>query len=83
MEFIDIEIVEKHEVKKTRGERRPSVIPRRKNEYVGKCESRKATRAESKKMEQIVVERYLKYCMERMYGQINPYKRNSGPNVWH
>lgn len=76
MEFIDIEILEKHEVKKTICGQRPGVTPRRKNEYVGKCESRKATRAETKKMERIVIERYLKYCMERMYGKVNEWKRN-------
>lgn len=43
-----------------------------------------AVRLENKRIENDTVEKYLAKCMQRMFGDVDPYKRNEGwPFVWH
>lgn len=43
-----------------------------------------AIKEQNKKLQKKKVEKYLSKCLERMFGQINPYKRNEDyPFVWH
>lgn len=60
------------------------MAPRRQNEYIGKCPIRKAIKAENKKLQNKNIERYLCKCITRMFGEVNPYQRNTGyPFIWH
>lgn len=58
---------------------------RRLNIYIEKCPNmRSATKAENKKIENKILEKYLSIMVVRMFGEVNPYKRNEGwPFVWH
>lgn len=43
-----------------------------------------AVRFENKRLETKMIEKNLAKCMNRMFGDISPYKRNEGyPFVWH
>jgi hypothetical protein len=54
------------------------------NEFVEKMLIKEAVRAENKKIQEGVIKKYLSDCFERMYGEINPYNRNSyRKNIWH
>ncbi len=45
---------------------------------------REAIRIENHRIEQRNIEKYLERWMTRMFGDVNPYKRNEGwPFVWH
>lgn len=58
---------------------------RRLNSYLEKCSSiRSAVKAENRRIENKTLEKYLPKIMIRMFGEVNPYKRNDGwPFVWH
>lgn len=60
-------------------------MSRRLNRYIEKCPNIKsAVRAENRRIENKTLEKYLARLMARMYGEINPYKRNDGyPFIWH
>lgn len=62
-------------------------MTRRLNKYVdnNKCPTiRVAIKAENRRLENKNVEKYLSKCFWRMFGDVNPYKRNEGyPFVWH
>jgi hypothetical protein len=46
--------------------------------------TRQAVRSENKRLERKKVEKYLSKCLERMFGDVCPIKRNTGyPFVWH
>jgi hypothetical protein len=45
---------------------------------------REAVRNENRRIEKDAVEKNLDRCMNRMFGDVNPYKRNEDyPFVWH
>lgn len=54
----------------------------RKEEYG--LSTREAIKEQNRREENKILEKYLGKCMNRMFGDVNPYKRNEGyPFVWH
>lgn len=62
-----IELVSIEDVAYPKGKRR-TTYPNRTNRYVGRCGIRKAVKAETMRLEEIIVSRYLSDCMNRMFG---------------